>query len=211
MKLLVVDDHRLFADGLVFMLSAAFDKVDSLCAPNAAEAADLLDSNEDIDLVLLDLALGGGESGMDFLTVVRERSASLPVLVLSGSSDPRDAAQAMALGARGFVSKSAPAEELRCAIETVIAGRDYLPAGLASMLAQLPRAPESDPQTQCRLTLRQGEVLAMVADGLQNKEIAARLQIAEQTVKVHLREVFKVLGVSNRTACVKEAHRRKLL
>ena len=204
MNILIVDDHALFVDGLRFLLEMKYDDVQIFCTEEKAKTLALVESDLIFDLCLLDLTLSDDMTGIEVLRAIRKQDKKLPILVVSASTSPREAARSLCAGAQGFISKSAATDELQIAIQQVIDGREYLPSGWGSMIAQLP-VDENTEQCEKNLTMRQKQVLRMVAEGLQNKEIAHHLKISETTIKVHLRDVFKTLKVGNRTACVIKA------
>ncbi len=207
MKILVVDDHRMFADGLRFLLEQRNAAATLHYATDAEHAFSLLENNLSPDLILLDLKLPG-ISGFSVLRQLQARGIWAPVLIVSASQSLHDAQEALNQGALGFVPKSADGEQLFRAIETVLNGEIYLPEQWSLLLGTKPQTTAlSGRHEQPCVSARQLEVLHLLAQGLANKTIADKLQLSENTVKVHLRETFKALGVNNRTACVREAQR----
>jgi two-component system, NarL family, nitrate/nitrite response regulator NarL len=203
MRTLIVDDHPLFSDGLRLLLMASTSIEDVVCCEDG-EAALRLAADGGFELVLLDWNLGSGLSGAP---LVREIKAVLPdarVVVVSGENSAAHVRLAIESGAVGFVPKESPSALLIDAL-TITAHRGiYLPAEVLMATerpargAPLRGAAEAYP----RLTERQVEVLESLVTGLTNKQIARRLDIAENTVKQHLNAIFSVLGVQNRTEAV---------
>jgi DNA-binding NarL/FixJ family response regulator len=201
LQILIVDDHRMFGDSLGFLLEQKYPSLVLQHATNAEQAWAYLEGNQVPDIILLDLKLPG-ISGQEFLQQLQEREIWAPTLVVSASRSLMDAETALGNGALGFVSKEATGEELIGAIENVMNGELY---NYFERQEKSPRNSETD------ITPRQREVLHMLSQGYANKNIADKLGISEHTVKAHLHEIFRILKVRNRTACVKEAERLGLL
>jgi two-component system nitrate/nitrite response regulator NarL len=203
MKLLIVDDHPVFRDGLAALLHQAQPETEVLQASSAADALRVMSEHADIDAVFVDLVMPGltGEAAIrEFL----RRRPQLPVMVLSSSENPGDVRRVLNAGALGYIPKSASAQTILSALQLVLSGNVYVPPFL------LYATPEAKPGHQgqfadvlSQLTERQVDVLRHVRDGLSNKEISARLGIAEKTVKVHVAAIFKTLNVVNRTQAAK--------
>ena len=190
LNLLLVDDHRIFLDGLSLALTPLCADLRVQAAHNAAEAEDCL-SRQDFDLILLDLRLPD-LPGLDLLQRWQQQGRLTPVAILSASDSSLDAQAALAAGALGFIPKSANGDDLRQAVTRVLLG-ETLPPPVADK-----------PQ----LTPRQQEILRLLADGLPNKAISRQLGVAEDTVKTHLKALFQELEVHTRTACVSAARQR---
>lgn len=207
MKLLIVDDHPLFCDGLVAYLQHASPNCLVLQAHDRVEGLDALERNPDLDVAIVDLALPG-TSGIDIIREFVERRPSLPVVVLSSSEDPSHVRLAFTSGARGYVPKSGSRQTVLAALELVLSGHCYVPEFMIWM-----GAPASGDSTRgtVRLTDRQLEVLQLLATGLSNKDIGHVLDVAEKTVKAHVTEVFRALGAVNRTQATTVARQRGLI
>jgi len=179
----MVDDHRLFLDGMSQLLERLSGQVDVVCAEGGVEALESLEADDSFDLILLDLAIPGID-GHSFLHAIAARRVPIPAVIISASDDPYDITRAMEAGAFGFVRKSAPAEEMLSALQQVLSGSIYLPADY--------QPPESRPKAVAdkELTSRQLVVLKLLGAGHPNKRIATILQLSEETVKSHLRVLF---------------------
>ena len=210
MRILVVDDHRLFADGVSWLIVQHYPAGTVLQARDAAEAHALFNAGETVDLILLDLNLPG-VNGLTLLRQLQERGVWSPVLVVSASESRHDARLALEHGAMGYLPKSTSGQGLQEAIEAVRRGDIHLPDGWARLLTPKPAAGHGGGGLPATLTTRQLEVLHLAAQGCANKVIADQLQLAENTVKGHLREIFRLLRVNNRTSCINEAARLGLL
>jgi DNA-binding NarL/FixJ family response regulator len=200
MKLLVVDDHPVFRDGLAALLRQAAENTIVLQAPECSAALALADEHPDLDAVFVDLMMPGMSGDL----AVREfgkRRPELPVVVLSSSENPSDVRRALNAGALGYIPKSANPQTLLSALQLVLSGNIYVPPLLAR--ASQPAKNESGAIGAAvqieQLTERQVDVLRHLCTGLSNKEISSRLGIAEKTVKVHIAAIFKTLNVVNRT------------
>lgn len=207
MKLLVVDDHTLFRDGLRHVLCQLEDNVQILEAPTCTHALTMAAGEDDLDMVLLDLGLPDMD-GFDALRLLHQRFPILPIVVLSASEEESDAQKSLTEGALGFIPKSSSGQVMLSALRLVFAGGVYLPPFLshfgmasAAVSATAHKSNKSDTGSQ-GLTERQLDVLSLLRQGKSNKQIARVLGLTEGTVKVHLAAIFKVLNVTNRTEAV---------
>lgn len=208
MNILIADDHPLFRDALHRAVQSLYPDATIAEADSVASLQQLIERHHDADLLLLDLHMPGA-SGFSALVHVRASQPSLPVVVVSGNEEPGVMQRAIAHGASGYIPKASSTEQMGQAIQTVLDGDVWLPAGISkdSKLA----ADEADIARRVReLTPHQFRVLMMLADGLLNKQIAYELGISEATVKAHMTAVMKKLGVSNRTQAVVAAARLQL-
>jgi DNA-binding NarL/FixJ family response regulator len=191
MKVLVVDDHAVVREGIAALLRTSTIVPEVLQAGNAAAAFAIATAHPDLDAILLDLRLPG-ESADDILRRLGEQHPTLPVLILSSSEDPHDVRRALALGALGYVTKSASPATLLAALNLVLSGETYVPPFMVRSGA--PGGPSAS-----RLTGRQSEVLELVGADLSNKQIAHRLGLSEKTVKAHVTAILRTLGVTSRS------------
>ena len=195
MKFLIIDDHAVVRDGIAAVVRQVAPDATILQAPTSDAALGIARGQPDIDLVLLDLILPDA-SNLSALEAFSDRHPQMPVVILSSSENPEDVRQALALGAVGYVAKSAASATLVAALRLVLAGEIYVPAFMAQVDVA-PMAPIAG------LTARQVDVLRLVSAGVGNKEIAHRLMISEKTVKAHLTTIFRALGVSDRQQAAK--------
>ncbi len=200
MKLLVIDDHPVFRDGMAALLKQAADETVVLQAPECATALNMIDTHPDLDAVFVDLMM----PGMTGDIAVREfgkRRPELPVIVLSSSENPSDVRRALNAGALGYIPKSANPQTLLSALQLVLSGNIYVPPLLAHAV-ETNNSGDVLPHTSAtldQLTDRQHDVLKELCAGCSNKEISSHLGIAEKTVKAHVAAIFKTLNVVNRT------------
>jgi len=211
MKLLLVDDHPLFAVGFAHALRQADPALLVLTAPALGDALAIAAAEPDLDIVLVDYRLGAC-SGIDGLRQMGARFPLLARMLISGEETHALVAGARAAGASGFIGKSMPLEAMLAALHTVAGG------GVAFALpAELPRSPMSPAPAASNVmhaaspTQRQREVLSLVASGQPNKRIASELGIAERTVKLHVTALLDTLGARNRTHLVAVARQAGLL
>jgi DNA-binding NarL/FixJ family response regulator len=221
MKILLLDDHQLFREGLALLLHRLAADLHLLQAATCDEAFALCEAQRDIELILLDLNLVGMR-GLDGLGVLRARYPQMPVVVVSSSDDPSTVRQAIDAGAMGFIPKSSSSEILLNALRLVLAKGIYLPPSV--LLAEPPplplaRPPMSPAASAARagagaltpldlgLTPRQAQVLYLVLQGKSIKLICRELDLGEGTVKGHVSAVLRALNVTTRTQAVVAAHR----
>jgi two-component system nitrate/nitrite response regulator NarL len=203
MKLLIVDDHPVFRDGLAALLRQAADITSVLQASSAEDALRVTVEHDDIDAVFIDLVMPG-LTGEAAVREFGQRHPQLPVIVLSSSEDPQDVRRVLNAGALGYIPKSASAQTILSALKLVLSGNVYVPPLLVHAAAEPPPSQErQQARAIAQLTERQVDVLHHVRDGLSNKEISVRLGIAEKTVKAHIAAIFKTLNVVNRTQAAK--------
>lgn len=208
-NILIIDDHKLFADGLALILSGLAEGINILVSNDAAES--LADSQlmSSIDLALIDLHMPRF-NGFAFLTAVATQRLDLPVAVISGSEKPAEIERALKLGARGFIPKNSDSSEMLVAVTKLLNRERYLPAHWDGKINWV--APELNESIELgKITDRQRQVISLMRDGLQNKNIALALGISVSSVKGHIELLFKNLNVNNRTACVQAARDAKLI
>ena len=203
MKILIVDDHALFRGGLCHVLQYLDEQVDVLEASNCDCAMQHVEANPDLDLVLLDLNMPG-EDGFKGLHSFSTLYPTIPVVIVSASNRRRDIQRALDTGAMGFIPKESTSSVMLNALQLVLAGSIYLPPSMAQQSNQYSKPTNDTVQT---LTPRQLQVLSMVVQGHSNKVIAAQLDIAETTIKMHVTAILKSLGVSNRTQAAMAAEK----
>jgi DNA-binding NarL/FixJ family response regulator len=201
-EVLIVDDHPLFRAALKGAVAAACTNCEFFEADSVAALFDTLEQHPHTDLLLLDLNLPGAY-GFCALAHLRGSHPELPVIVVSATDDLRTVRQALALGAQGFVSKSADAGTIGRNVQSVLRGEHLSPAGLGANAE-----PEADAaaldlsQRMAQLTPQQFRVLGMLCAGRPNRQIAHELQITEATAKAHMTVILRKLGAANRTQAV---------
>lgn len=207
MKILHIDDHVLFMDGMGWVLKNLSPDVEIYQSTHCHQALRIAAENPDIALTLLDLRMPGVD-GHACLKAFCEQHPDLSVVILSASEDVDDVRLALEQGASGFIPKSAPAPVLLSAIQLVLAGGIYIPplilaavAGTDMAVNRVPH-PAENAVHMPNLTERQKQVLGLLVQGKVNKLIARELGISEGTVKIHLASIYEALSVKNRTEAV---------
>lgn len=203
MRVLVVDDHRLFRDGMKSLLAHWRGDAVIVEAGRLGEAVGLLGGADRFDLILLDLTLPDSQDFEDTLGRMRRAAPQVPIVAVSMHDQRPVVATAIRLGARGFIRKTDSANVMIGALEMVLAGGSCVPAELLCDDRDLPH--DAPP-----LSERQREVLGLIARGLSNKEIARQLGIAEPTVKVHVHRILQLVGTSSRAKAAVWARRAGL-
>lgn len=199
-RILLVDDHMAIRMGLMTAITDALDM---------EVVADVEDAQEGIeayrrhrpDVVILDLRLQG-MSGVDMIRVLRHEFGPVRVLIYSNYARGEEVYQAIDAGASGIVVKEMALDRLLEAIRTVHAGEQYIPPQVAARVGE---------RMLAKLSPREMEVLTLLAKGLSNKEIAARLGLVVGTIKIYVANIFSKLGVSDRTQALVAAVKRGII
>lgn len=200
MRLLVADDHDLVRETIALFLKAE-GVAEVMSVASLDEAIRVTDETGAFDLVLLDYNMPGMD-GLGGLARMLRANSNHPVALLSGDASGQIALDALAAGAAGFIPKTLDTGSMICAIQSMVAGQTFLPAGHLQV---------TEPKAVGNLTERETEVLRGIYDGKSNKEIARDLDIQEVTVKLHVKTLFRKLDARNRTQAAMIARDRHLL
>jgi DNA-binding NarL/FixJ family response regulator len=200
-RVLSVDDHPLMREGIAAIINSRPDMTIAAQAATGAEAVEMYRLHRP-DVVLMDLRLPD-MSGIDALVRIRAEFTNARVIMLTTFEGDVEIQRALKAGARGYLLKSSPPEELVQAIRHVHVGKKGIPTQVAAHLAE--HMSDED------LTEREVEVLRHVAEGRRNRDIAEQLFISEETVKVHIKHIMDKLGASDRTQAVAIAVRRGII
>lgn len=209
MKILIIDDHKLFADGLKMLICDMSD-ADDYCveqAYSAEQAIEIINEGKEYDLILTDLDMPE-TGGHDLLQTLKHREIGSYIVVISASNAQADIRKAHKLGAKGYICKSESSEDMQEKLKILMEGKTSYPSGFLEMLENEPSDHSVD---EIKFGRRPLEVLNLLAQGKSNKQIASILHISETTVKFHVRNLFTTLEVNNRTWCVREAVKRGIL
>ena len=200
-RVLCVDDHPVVRDGIAAIINL---QRDMMLAGAAATGDEALKRFFELrpDVALVDLQLPD-MSGFDLIKKIKDKSPNARIIVLSSHEGDVDIQRALEAGAQGYVAKGIVRGELLETIRSVHAGKRRLPAAVAQKLAEHMADEPISP--------RELEVLSLMAAGKRNKEIAGELSIAEDTVKMHVRNILSKLQVNDRTEAVTVALRRGII
>lgn len=204
-RILLVDDHPLFRQGVAYTLSREPDFTvvgEAATGRNALELARTLAP----DVVLLDITMPEGD-GLETAARLAQEAPLAHIVMLTASEDGDDLVTAMKVGARGYVVKGAGAAEVVAAVRSVAAGEAYITPRMAgNLLLELTHKPAANPLDE--LTEREREVLALLAQGMTNREIGQQLSLAEKTVKHYVTSVLQKLHVRSRVEAALLAQRQ---
>lgn len=200
-RILCVEDHPVFREGLRAMIGSEPDMEFVGHAPNGVEAIAQFRLHRP-DITLMDLRLPGAD-GTDVLISIRGEFPQARIIMLTTSDGDAEILRAMRAGASAYILKSMPMDELLDVIRAVHGGRRHVPPEVAARLAQY--MGDDD------LTARELDVLHLIRDGYRNKQIADQLTISENTVNFHIKNLMEKLRANDRTHAVTIALRRGLL
>jgi len=207
MNVLIIDDHKMFSEGLGHILSQQSKNISIHTSANIHESMQLLGDDRHYDVILLDLTFPDVD-GLDVLRISLEKKPRSPVLMVSSEMNVAKIHEAKKIGASGFVAKSESAERIKEAISVVISGELYYPRNLTNIFEMLPKNVAA---SESPLSRRQQEVMELIVKGYDNKTIAELLFIGVSTVKTHINAIFQILDVSSRSECIKKAKDSGLL
>ena len=200
-RILIADDHPVVREGLAAMIKRRTDMTVVAEANHGQEAVALFHQHQP-DVVLMDLRMPGMD-GVEAILTIREQTPEARVIVLTTYDTDEDIYRALRAGAKAYLLKDTPREELLDTIRAVSAGRTRVPSDVAAKLVE-----RVSSET---LTAREIDVLRLIVAGNSNREIATLLYISEGTVKTHVNHILMKLGVSDRTQAVTTALKRGLV
>ena len=213
-RVVVADDQRVVREGLATLLNLLPGIEVVGAAADGDEVVTLVDQLQP-EVVLMDLRMPRCD-GVAATRLLRESAPGVKVLVLTTYADDRSVIDALRAGARGYLTKDAGAEELQQAIEQVAGGQAVIDPAVQRHVVdalaggETPPEPAVDEELPDGLTPREAEVLALIAGGLSNAEIATQLYVSETTVKSHINHLFAKAGVRDRVQAVAYAYRHGL-
>ena len=203
-RILLIDDHTLFRAGLCDLLTRR--KIEVVAAVGSGTEGIQLASEKKLDIVLLDMRMPQMD-GISVLKKLKEAHPSLPVAMLTTSSDESDLVGALRNGAQGYLLKDMEPDDLVVALRDIISGKTVVAPDLAPVLASAVKGDNKDKEEKedpfAVLTPREFEILTLLAEGQSNKVIARNLGISDGTVKLHVKAILRKLNISSRiTAAV---------
>lgn len=203
----VADDHPMVRDALAAALKGGFTGARIAFAGTLAETQIAIDAAPETDLLVLDLDMPG-MLGLAGLAALRAAHPALPIAIVSASTNSAAMRQAVEMGAAGFIPKLAAADRFLDAVRAILGGAVWLPEEAGDDV--LTTRDRDLAQRAAQLTPQQHRVLSLLAEGMANKLIAYEMQISEPTVKAHVTEILRKLGVTSRTQAVILAQRLAL-
>jgi DNA-binding NarL/FixJ family response regulator len=204
MRILIVDDHSLVRRGLSYVVREGFPDAEVVEAESAAAALEHLQGGPAFDLALVDVRMPDLD-GLELLRAVKADKPDLPVIMLSTYDNAPYVKRALADGAAGYLLKDATPEDLSQAINVAMSGSGNVlsPRVIQNLFEEHEAAGRehggNGRRGEYHLTQREHDILALLAEGRANRDIAQRLFLSEKTVKAHLAAIFRKLGVTNRT------------
>ena len=214
LRVLVCDDHALFRRGLQMVLD---QEADLELVGEASDGVEVVEKAQELmpDVILMDVRMPK-RSGIEAATEIKDALPHVKILMLTISDEEGDLYEAIKAGASGYLLKEIPIEEVADAIRSVWAGQSRISPSMASKLltefAAISKASQEKPQMPApRLTDREMEVLRLVAQGMNNRDIAKELYISENTVKNHIRNILEKLHLHSRMEAVVYAVREKMI
>jgi two-component system nitrate/nitrite response regulator NarL len=198
LNVLLIDDHTLFREGLESLLSRR--DINILAAAGSGQEGLRLAAELCPDVILLDMRMPEMD-GMEVLRHLRKNGFRNPVAMLTTSSDERDLVESLRSGAQGYLLKDMEPDQLVVALRDIVAGKTVVAPDLAPVLARVVQGESIAPDEEspfAKLTPRENEILALLAEGQSNKVIARNLGISDGTVKLHVKSILRKLGVHSR-------------
>ena len=208
-KIMIVDDHSMVREGLKNLLELE-ENIEVI--EQAENGIDCLEKLEKVspDVLLLDINMPSMD-GLEVLSNLKKKNSEVKVLLLTAHNESEYLVKAVELGIHGYVLKDAPSSVLVEAINSIYQGETFIQPSLASILNDKIKEKEQDQAKIDSLTKRELEVLKLLSVGMYNKEIGEKLEITERTIKNHVSNIFKKIGVSDRTQAAVFAIRNSLI
>jgi len=217
MQIILADDHALVREGLKPFLQELAETVEVIEAESFDHAMVASRNASNLSLIILDLGMPG-MNGLSGIRQIMERNVDTPVVILSGTHDQSLILKAFNMGIAGFIPKSAGSAVMLSALNLVLAGERYIPSQImmegdnsqehSTHDATAPNNGEleiTDTQLIKKLSKRERMVLELLVGGMTNKEIARSIELQEATIKIHVKNIYRKMGVANRAQAVRTA------
>lgn len=204
MKILLVDDHTSFCEGLIAAIRTVREDYQVDFDSNAEMVPEALLGKTDYDLFILDINMPG-LGGIELIRYLKKNRNDTPVALMSSVEDRSTISQLFQMGIIGYFPKSYGVHQIIEAIEQCKEGHIHVPASMEITLQDAPSDGAASSQNSLNLTKRQIEIISLMDNGLSNQEIADALFIGRATVKTHINQLFRALGVKNRVNCIRVA------
>jgi DNA-binding NarL/FixJ family response regulator len=203
MKILIVDDHALVRRGMTYVVKEGFPDAEVTEAESSAVALEHLRGGSSVDLALVDVRMPDFD-GLELLRAIKSEWPDVPVIMLSTYENAPYVKRALSDGAAGYLLKDATPEDLSQAINVALSGSGNVlsPRVIQNLFEDQESsatASNGHRRNEYSLTQRENDILALLAEGRSNRDIAQHLFLSEKTVKAHLAAIFRKLGVTNRT------------
>jgi DNA-binding NarL/FixJ family response regulator len=204
MKILIVDDHALVRRGMSYVVREGFPDAEVTEAESSAVALEHLRTGATVDLALVDVRMPDFD-GLELLRAIKTEWVDVPVIMLSTYENAPYVKRALADGAAGYLLKDATPEDLSQAINVALSGSGNVlsPRVIQNLFEDQESngsmSANGNRRNEYSLTQRENDILALLAEGRSNRDIAQCLFLSEKTVKAHLAAIFRKLGVTNRT------------
>ena len=200
LRVLLIDDHTLFRVGLEGLLASR--SIEIVASVSSGWDAQRLVDELNPDIILLDMRMPG-INGLDVLEMLRAKNETLPIVMLTTSTDENDLLKSLRAGAQGYLLKDMEPDELVLALRDIVAGKTVVAPDLAPILAKAVQGKTTEQEDKddspfSTLTPRETEILALLAEGQSNKAIARNLGISDGTVKLHVKAILRKLEVHSR-------------
>jgi two-component system nitrate/nitrite response regulator NarL len=210
LRILIIDDHTLFRVGLEGLLTSR--GIEVVASVGSGHEAQRLVDELNPDIILLDMRMPG-INGLEVLIMLREKNESLPIVMLTTSTEENDLLKSLRSGAQGYLLKDMEPDELVLALREIVAGKTVVAPDLAPILAKavqgkITEKEEKDDSPFSALTPRETEILGLLAEGQSNKAIARNLGISDGTVKLHVKAILRKLNVHSRVEAAVMAVKR---
>ena len=204
-KVMIVDDHLLVRDGIELLIST-FDDIEVMAVVESGEKAFAFCEQEQPDLILMDMVMPG-QDGPESIAQILNSYPEIKIIALTSFVEEDLVVRAIQAGAIGYLLKNISSDKLAEAIQAAMQGQSTIEATAAQVLLQASRKPD---KVGDDLTERERQVLALIAEGQTNKEIARQLSLSHGTVRVYVSQVLAKLGVGNRTEAARWALEHQL-